>query len=46
MAIRNVASTRVVLLEGHTGPDAAGEVIEPFGQGGGTKWFVYAFAHG
>ena len=23
----NVASTRVVLLEGHTGPDAAGKVI-------------------
>jgi flagellar biosynthesis protein FlhA len=28
----NVASTRVVLLEGHTGPDAAGHVIESFGQ--------------
>ncbi len=28
----NVASTRVVLLEGHTGPDAAGKVIESFGQ--------------
>jgi flagellar biosynthesis protein FlhA len=27
----NVASTRVVLLEGHTGPDAAGAVIEAFG---------------
>ncbi|WP_133649619.1 flagellar biosynthesis protein FlhA [Paraburkholderia flava] len=27
----NVASTRVVLLEGHTGPDAAGQVIEAFG---------------
>jgi flagellar biosynthesis protein FlhA len=27
----NVASTRVVLLEGHTGPDAAGQVIESFG---------------
>jgi flagellar biosynthesis protein FlhA len=27
----NVASTRVVLLEGHTGPDAAGRVIEAFG---------------
>src|ERR1035437_10132199 len=27
----NVASTRVVLLEGHTGPDAAGKVIEAFG---------------
>ncbi|BBL74718.1 flagellar biosynthesis protein FlhA [Methylomagnum ishizawai] len=28
----NVASTRVVLLEGHTGPDAAGKVIEAFGE--------------
>jgi flagellar biosynthesis protein FlhA len=27
----NVASTRVVLLRGHTGPDAAGRVIESFG---------------
>jgi flagellar biosynthesis protein FlhA len=27
----NVASTRVVLLEGHTGPGAAGAVIESFG---------------
>jgi flagellar biosynthesis protein FlhA len=27
----NVASTRVVLMEGHTGPDAAGKVIEAFG---------------
>lgn len=27
----NVASTRVVLSEGHTGPDAAGKVIEAFG---------------
>jgi len=27
----NVASTRVVLLEGHEGPDAAGKVIEAFG---------------
>ena len=27
----NVASTRVVLLQGHTGPDAAGAVIEAFG---------------
>jgi flagellar biosynthesis protein FlhA len=27
----NVASTRVVLLEGHTGPAAAGQVIEAFG---------------
>ncbi|WP_133716699.1 flagellar biosynthesis protein FlhA [Methylocaldum gracile] len=28
----NVASTRVVLLEGHKGPDAAGKVIEAFGE--------------
>ncbi len=27
----NVASTRIVLLEGHTGPDSAGKVIEAFG---------------
>src|SRR5512135_82323 len=27
----NVASARVVLLRGHTGPDAAGKVIESFG---------------
>jgi flagellar biosynthesis protein FlhA len=27
----NVASTRIVLLQGHTGPDAAGKVIEAFG---------------
>ena len=27
----NVASTRIVLLEGHTGADAAGKVIEAFG---------------
>jgi flagellar biosynthesis protein FlhA len=28
----NVASTRVVLVDGHTGPGAAGQVIESFGQ--------------
>ena len=28
----NVASTRVVLLHGHNGPDAAGKVIAAFGQ--------------
>ena len=28
----NVASTRIVLKEGHTGPDAAGKVIEAFGE--------------
>ncbi|ADE16635.1 flagellar biosynthesis protein FlhA [Nitrosococcus halophilus Nc 4] len=28
----NVASTRAVLLEGHTGPDAAGQVIQAFGE--------------
>ncbi len=27
----NVASTRVVMLHGHSGPDAAGKVIEAFG---------------
>ncbi len=27
----NVASTRVVLMDGHTGPGAAGQVIEAFG---------------
>ena len=27
----NIASTRVVLMQGHTGPDAAGKVIESFG---------------
>ena len=27
----NVASTRIVLLQGHTGPHAAGKVIESFG---------------
>lgn len=27
----NVASTRIVLLKGHEGPDAAGQVIEAFG---------------
>jgi flagellar biosynthesis protein FlhA len=27
----NVASTRIVLIQGHTGPDAAGKVIEAFG---------------
>jgi len=28
----NVASARVVLLQGHSGPDAAGRVIEAFGE--------------
>ncbi|MCC6207671.1 MAG: flagellar biosynthesis protein FlhA [Gammaproteobacteria bacterium] len=28
----NIASTRVVLLEGHSGADAAGKVIESFGE--------------
>ncbi|WP_117315225.1 flagellar biosynthesis protein FlhA [Chromatocurvus halotolerans] len=28
----NIASTRVVLLEGHTGGDAAGKVIQAFGE--------------
>ena len=28
----NVASTRLVLVKGHEGPDAAGSVIEAFGE--------------
>lgn len=28
----NIASTRVVLLDGHTGTDAAGKVVESFGE--------------
>ena len=28
----NIASTRIVLLKGHTGTDAAGQVIEAFGE--------------
>src|SRR3990172_1848275 len=43
----NVASTRVVLLEGHTGPDAAGKVIEAFGQflvGGNYAVGIVVFA--
>ena len=42
----NVASTRVVLLEGHTGPDAAGKVIEAFGHflvGGDTAIGIVVF---
>lgn len=27
----NIASTRIILLDGHTGPDAAGKVVEAFG---------------
>ena len=37
----NLASTRVVLLEGHTGTDAAGKVIQAFGDfvvGGNYAW--------
>src|SRR5699024_10140971 len=30
--VLNIASTRVVLLEGHTGTDAAGQVIQAFGE--------------
>jgi flagellar biosynthesis protein FlhA len=43
----NVASTRVVLLEGHTGADAAGKVIEAFGEfvvGGNYAVGVVVFA--
>ncbi len=42
----NVASTRIVLLEGHTGPDAAGKVIEAFGHflvGGNTTIGLVVF---
>jgi flagellar biosynthesis protein FlhA len=43
----NVASTRVVLMRGHTGPDAAGKVIEAFGQflvGGNFAVGIVVFA--
>ena len=43
----NVASTRVVLLHGHTGPSAAGKVIESFGEfviGGNYAVGVVVFA--
>jgi len=43
----NVASTRVVLLEGHTGTDAAGKVIESFGHflvGGNYAVGIVVFA--
>ncbi len=43
----NVASTRVVLLDGHTGPDAAGNVIKSFGEfvvGGNYAVGIVVFA--
>ena len=43
----NVASTRVVLVNGHTGADAAGHVIEAFGQfliGGDYIVGIFVFA--
>jgi flagellar biosynthesis protein FlhA len=43
----NVASTRVVLMQGHTGPDAAGKVIEAFGHflvGGNYAVGIVVFA--
>jgi flagellar biosynthesis protein FlhA len=43
----NVASTRIVLMEGHTGPAAAGKVIEAFGHflvGGNIAVGVIVFA--
>lgn len=43
----NVASTRIVLLEGHTGADAAGKVIEAFGSflvGGNYAVGIIVFA--
>ena len=42
----NVAATRIVLLDGHTGPDAAGKVIEAFGHflvGGNTAVGLVVF---
>ena len=42
----NVASTRIVLLEGHSGSDAAGKVIEAFGNflvGGNTAVGLVVF---
>jgi flagellar biosynthesis protein FlhA len=42
----NVASTRVVLIDGHTGGDAAGKVIEAFGHflvGGNTAVGIVVF---
>ena len=44
----NIASTRVVLLEGHTGTAAAGEVIESFGDfviGGNYAVGLVVFRH-
>ena len=43
----NVASTRVVLLEGHTGPGSAGQVIDAFGNflvGGNYAVGIVVFA--
>lgn len=43
----NVASTRVVLVSGHEGPDAAGHVIEAFGSfliGGDYAVGIFVFA--
>jgi flagellar biosynthesis protein FlhA len=43
----NVASTRVILLDGHTGPGAAGKVIEAFGHflvGGNYAVGIVVFA--
>ncbi|MBS0544656.1 MAG: FHIPEP family type III secretion protein, partial [Proteobacteria bacterium] len=42
----NVASTRIVLMHGHSGPDAAGKVIEAFGNflvGGNTAVGIVVF---
>ena len=47
----NVASTRIVLKDGHTGPDAAGKVIEAFGEfycvGKLCGWYIcfHNFSH-
>jgi flagellar biosynthesis protein FlhA len=44
----NVASTRIVLLEGHEGGDAAGKVIQAFGEvviGGNYAVGIVVFCH-
>ena len=44
----NVASTRVIFLHGHTGPDAAGAVIDAFGHflvGGNYTVGIIVFRH-
>lgn len=43
----NIASTRIILMEGHTGPNAAGRVVEAFGHflvGGNFAIGIVVFA--